>query len=167
MQWSADRNAGFSMLIPIGFIYRLSLTLNTITKQLTLQPNKTIAESLLWWMKKIIALRKRYHALAMGSLNFLYPDNPKVLAFVTSYKDQQILVVANLSRFPEYVELDLTPWKGMSLLELFGQNTFPPIDNRPYFLSLAPYLFYWFLLQPPTVTTASDLQIKKTCPFYP
>ncbi len=87
-----------------------------------------------------------------------------MLAFVTSYKDQQILVVANLSRFPEYAELDLTPWKGMSLLELFGQNTFPTIDNRPYFLSLAPYLFYWFLLQPPTVATASDLQIKKDLP---
>ena len=81
--------------------------------------------SLLWWMKRLIALRKQYRAFGRGTIEFLHPDNPRVLAFVRQLEDETILVVANLSRFVQYVELDLSSWKGMCPVELFGHTDFP------------------------------------------
>src|SRR5207245_11023016 len=87
-----------------------------------------------------------------GSLEFLYPQNHKVLAFVRSYQQERILVVANLSRFVQSVELDLTPFKGLRPIEMLGRTKFPPIGERPYFLTLGSYAFYWFTLEPQPVT---------------
>lgn len=151
MQWSADRNAGFSQAHP----HRLFLPVNVDPEyhyeSINVAAQQNNPESLLWWMKKLIALRKRYRALSLGTLHFLHPDNSKILAYITQYQDEKILVLSNLSRFSEHVELDLSPWKNKCLIELFSQNSFPAISDQPYFFTLGPYSFYWFSLEtPPT-----------------
>ena len=107
--------------------------------------------SLLWWTKRLIALRKQFQAFGRGTIEFLTPANYRVLAFVArSYDgDETVLVVANLSRFAQYVELDLAKWKGMRPVELFGHTEFPAIGELPYLLTLPRHAFYWFSLEPP------------------
>jgi maltose alpha-D-glucosyltransferase/alpha-amylase len=102
--------------------------------------------SLLWWMKRLIALRKRYRAFARGTLEVLRPDNRKVFAFIRRYGDERILVVVNLSRFVQCVELDLSEFRGAVPVELFG-NRVPPVGDLPYFITLGPHGFYWFSLE--------------------
>src|SRR5207244_1973445 len=101
---------------------------------------------MLWWMKRLIAMRKRYKAFGRGTLEFLYPENHRVLAFIRRYQDDVILVIANLSRFVQYAGLDLSAFKGTAPIELFGRAQFPPIGDSPYFLTLGPHSFYWFAL---------------------
>src|SRR5262249_11965444 len=108
--------------------------------------------SMLWWTKRLIAMRKRYKAFGRGSLEFLYPENHRVLAFIRRYQDEVILVIANLSRFVQYAELDLSAFKGTAPIELFGRTQFPPIADSPYFLTLGAHSFYWFLLTPAAKT---------------
>ncbi|MCB1318111.1 MAG: alpha-glucosidase C-terminal domain-containing protein, partial [Leptospiraceae bacterium] len=97
-------------------------------------------------MKRIVGLRKQHRALHEGELEFIYPENRKMLVFLRRYDDEKILVVANLSRHVQYVELDLEKFEGLVPMELFGHTRFPPIGELPYFLTLAPYSFYWFEL---------------------
>src|SRR5262249_15686053 len=101
---------------------------------------------LLWWTKRLIALRKRHKAFGRGSLEFLLPDNPKVLAFVRSHDDEHILVVANLSRFVQHVELDLKAFQGRAPEQLFAGSALPPIPVRFYPRTLGPHAFYAFAL---------------------
>src|SRR5207244_8509953 len=103
--------------------------------------------SLLWWMKRLIATRKRFRAFGRGSMEFLYPDNRKILAFVRRYEDEQILVVANLSRLVQAFDIDLSQFRGMVPVELSGGTRFPEVGDRPYFLNLGPFAFYWFVLE--------------------
>ncbi|MBI3758327.1 MAG: putative maltokinase, partial [Deltaproteobacteria bacterium] len=114
--------------------------------------------SLLWWTRRLIAMRKRFKAFGRGSIDFLSPDNPRVLAFIRTYGDERILVVANLSRFVQFVELDLTRFKGMTPIELFGQTKFPAIGDQPYMLTLAPHMFDWFSLETPGINTATPYE---------
>ena len=88
----------------------------------------------------MIAMRKRYKAFGRGTLEFLYPDNHRVLAFIRRYQDEVILVVANLSRFVQYVGLDLSAFKGTVPVVLFGRAQFPPVGEAPYFLTLGAFL---------------------------
>src|SRR5260370_4153118 len=99
-------------------------------------------------MRRLIALRKRHRAFGRGTLELLRPENRKVLAFVRAYESEQILCVANLSRFLQVVELDLSKWKGMVPVELFGATELPAVGDTPYFLTLGPHSFYWFAMQP-------------------
>jgi maltose alpha-D-glucosyltransferase/alpha-amylase len=99
-------------------------------------------------MRRVITLRRRFKAFSRGSLQFLYPSNRKLLAFIRRYEDQQILVVANLSRFTQYAEFDLAAYAGLVPREAFGHTRFPPIGTAPYMLSLGPHSFYWFSLEP-------------------
>jgi maltose alpha-D-glucosyltransferase/alpha-amylase len=103
--------------------------------------------SLLNWNKRMIRIRKKYPVFGRGSIEFLYPANRKVLAFLRSDGTQTVLVVANLSRFSQPVELDLKRYQGMRLIELIGETTFPIVRDEPYFLSLGPHGFYWFRLE--------------------
>ena len=103
--------------------------------------------SLLWWMKRLIALRKRFRAFGRGTLEFLHPSNAKVLAFIRRHENERILVVANLSRHAQFVELDLSEFREMVPVELFGQTDFPRIGELPYLLTLAPHAYYWFALE--------------------
>ncbi len=148
MQWSAERNAGFSkanrqrLYLPV--IVDAEYHYETANVE-TLQNNP---HSLLSWMKQLISLRKRYKAFGRGSLEFLHPENRKVLAYVRRHEDELILVIANLSRFVQCVELDLNAYRGMIPVEMFGRTEFPPVGDRPYFFTLGPHAFYWFSLEP-------------------
>jgi maltose alpha-D-glucosyltransferase/alpha-amylase len=110
------------------------------------QQNNT--HSLLWWMKRLTSLRKRYQVFGRDTLELLAPENRKILAFLRRYRDECILVVANLSRFAQCVELDLAAFQGIVPLELFGRSRFLPIGELPYALTLGPHSFYWFALEP-------------------
>jgi maltose alpha-D-glucosyltransferase / alpha-amylase len=157
MQWSPDRNAGFSA----GNPHRLYLPL--ITEQgyhyESINVDQQIEDptSLLSWMRQIIALRKRRPLLGRGAIEFLEPENPHVLAFVRTPTDESadeapFLCVANLSRLAQHVELDLRDHAGTIPVEAFGQTNFAPVGEMPYHLTLAPYGFFWFSLEPQTAT---------------
>ena len=148
MQWNGDRNAGFSGANPQKLYLRINVDPEYHYETVNVETHQNNPHSLLWWMKRLIALRKRYRAFARGSVEFLYPENRKVLAFVRRYQDERIFVVANLSRFVQYVELDMSAFKGMVPVELFGRTAFPPIGELPYFITLGPHAFYWFSLEP-------------------
>ena len=104
--------------------------------------------SFLWWMKRVIAIRKNFKAFSRGQTAFITSDNAKVLSFTRHYKDEIILVVINLSRFSQYVELDLKGFSGFIPQEVFSQNEFPIIKDDPYLITLGPYNHYWLVLKP-------------------
>src|SRR5205823_9668808 len=95
--------------------------------------------SLLWWMRRVIAMRKNFKAFSRGSLEFLYPDNSKVLVFLRRFEDESVIVVVNLSRFAQSVELDLSRFGGCIPIEVFSRNPFPTIKKLPYILTLGPH----------------------------
>ena len=103
--------------------------------------------SLLHWMRNMIALRKLFRVFGRGTQEFLEPENRKVLAYIRRYEGDQILCVANLSRFGQPVELDLASMAGMTPVEMLGFTEFPVIGREPYRLTLGPYAFFWFELQ--------------------
>jgi len=148
MQWSADRNAGFSRANPQKLYLPVIIDPEYHYEAINVEAQQNNPHSLLWWMKRILAQRKQWRALGRGSLEFLHPENRRILAFIRSYGAERVLVVANLSRFAQSCELDLSAYQGLTVLELFGKTEFPPITERPYVLSLAPHAFYWFALEP-------------------
>ena len=149
MQWSADRNAGFSRANPQKLYLPVITDPEYHYESNNVQAQQANASSLLWWTKRLIALRKEYDVLGTGNIEFLYPDNNKILAFLRSDGKRRVLVVINLSRFAQGAELDLTAHAGCVPVEMFGRTPFPAISDRPYFLSLGPHSFYWFTLEAP------------------
>jgi maltose alpha-D-glucosyltransferase / alpha-amylase len=147
MQWSADRNAGFSRANPQRLILPTVVDPEYHYEAINVETQQGNPSSLLWWTKRLIALRKQHLAFSRGTLEPLTPRNRKVFAFVRRYQDDALLVVANLSRFCQYVELDLAEFRGSSPVEMFGQAPFAPIGRRPYVLTLGPHSFYWFSLR--------------------
>jgi maltose alpha-D-glucosyltransferase/alpha-amylase len=147
MQWSPDRNAGFSRANPQQLYMPVVIDPQYHYEQVNVEQQQTSPYSLLWWMKRLIAQRNRYQAFGRGTMEFLHPENRKILAFIRRYRDERILVVANLSRLVQCFELDLAEFKGMSPVELSGGTRFPEIGDRPYFLNLGPFAFYWFALE--------------------
>jgi maltose alpha-D-glucosyltransferase/alpha-amylase len=147
MQWSPDRNGGFSKANPQRLILPVIIDPEYHYESLNVESQQGNPNSLLWWTKRLIALRKRFQAFGRGTIEFLSPENPKVLAFIRHYEDETVLVVANLSRFTQYVELDLSHFKGCVPMELIGRTAFPPIGEVPYLLSLGEHAFLWFSLQ--------------------
>src|ERR1700716_1609518 len=156
MQWSGDRNAGFSTA------NRQRLYLPVITdpeyhyEAINVEAQEANQQSLLHWMKRLIALRKRHPAFGRGSVEFLHPNNRKVLAFVRRHGSEQILVVANLSRFAQFAEIDMRSYEGLIPVELFGRTEFPRIGELPYLVTLGPHAFYWFSLEPARVEPGHD-----------
>ncbi|MGH7467726.1 MAG: maltose alpha-D-glucosyltransferase [Longimicrobiales bacterium] len=148
MQWSGDRNAGFSRANPQQLYLPAIIDPEYHFGTVNVEAQQANPNSLLWWMKRVIALRKRYQAFGRGSIEFLYPDNRKVLAFLRRYRDEDILVVANLSRLVQFVDLDLRDFKGSVPIELMGSTEFPALGDHPFFLTLGPHAFYWFSLEP-------------------
>nr|MDF0368924.1 maltose alpha-D-glucosyltransferase [Nodosilinea sp. TSF1-S3] len=148
MQWNFDRNAGFSSASPQRLFLPLIVDAEYHYATLNVEAQRGNPNSLLNAMKRLIAMRKHFQALGSGDFQLLHPENRKVLAFTRTYKDEQILVVANLSRFVQTVELELGALKGCTPVEIFGRTEFPPIDELPYFLSIGPYAVYWFTLKP-------------------
>lgn len=146
MQWSGDRNAGFSRANPQRLYAPPIVDPEYHYESINVDAQRANPSSLWWWMKRLIAIRQRFQAFGRGTCEFLYPENRKVLAFVRTYQDEHILVVANLSRFVQTAELDLSPFKGAVPVEIFGRTEFPAVGESPYFLSLSPHTFYWFTL---------------------
>jgi maltose alpha-D-glucosyltransferase/alpha-amylase len=147
MQWSADRNAGFSRTNPQRLFLPPVIDPDFSYETVNVETQLNNTHSLLWWMKRLIALRKRFQAFGRGTLDFLHPANAKVLAFIRRFEDQRILIVSNLSRHAQFVELDLSEFREMVPVELFGQTDFPRIGELPYLLTLAPHAYYWFALE--------------------
>jgi maltose alpha-D-glucosyltransferase/alpha-amylase len=148
MQWSGGRNAGFSTANPQQLVLPVIVDPEFHYEAVNVEIQQRNPHSLLWWMKRLIALRKRFRAFGRGGLEMLQPRNRKVLAFVRRYEHECILVVANLSRFVQYAELDLSPYRDTVPTELFGATPFPPVRDRPYPMTLGPHSFYWFALVP-------------------
>ncbi len=149
MHWSGDRNAGFSKADPQRLILPVIIDHEYHYQTVNVEAQDGNRHSLLWWIRRLVALRKQFKAFGRGTMEVLTPENPRVLAFIRSYGDEKILVVANLSRFVQYVELDLSRFKGMVPVELFGRSAFPPIGDLPYLLTLGPHMFDWFSIEPP------------------
>jgi len=147
MQWSADRNAGFSRASTQRLYLPITSEAEYHYETINVEAQQDNPNSLLWWMKRIIQQRKQYRAFSRGSLEFLNPENRKVLAFYRRYEGETVLVVANLSRFPQYAELDLSAAKGYVPVEMFGRTEFPRIGEGPYLLTLGGHGFNWFSLQ--------------------
>ncbi len=147
MQWSADRNAGFSKANPQRLHLPIIIDPAYHYEANNVETNTNNPHSLLWWLRRLIARRKRYKAFGRGTIDFLYPENRKVFAFVRQYDKERILVVANLSRHPQCAELDLSRFQGTVPVELGGSTPFPPIEEEPYLFTLDSYSFYWFSLQ--------------------
>ncbi len=147
MQWSPDRNAGFSRAPAQKLFLPVIIDPDYHYESVNVETRQQNSQSILWWMKKLIAMRKRFKAFSRGTMEFLHPENHHVLAFIRSFQDESILVVANLSRFAQYVELDLSKFKGMVPVETGGQVEFPPIGDLPYLMTLNGHSFYWFTMQ--------------------
>jgi maltose alpha-D-glucosyltransferase / alpha-amylase len=143
MQWTPDRNAGFSTCDP-GRLY-LPVNMDSIYGyQVTNVESQTRnTSSLLHWTRRMTHLRKANPAFGMGTFTDLGGSNPSVLSFVRAFGDDIVLCVNNLSRFPQAVELDLRPWEGSQPIELLGGAHFPTIGELPYLLTLAGHGFYW------------------------
>jgi maltose alpha-D-glucosyltransferase/alpha-amylase len=147
MQWSADKNAGFSRANPQSLYLPVILEPAYHYEADNVEVQLDNPHSLLWWMRRLLALRKRWRALGEGKCEFLQPDNHKILSYLLRHEQETILVVANLSRFAQPVELDLAAFQHMTPVELFGRMKFPVITAAPYFLTLGPHNFFWFALE--------------------
>src|SRR5881409_760875 len=162
MQWSPDRNAGFSRANPQQLYLPVTIDPEYHYEAVNVENQQKNLSSLLWWTRRVIAMRKNFKAFSRGSIEFLHPENSKVLAFLRSYEDETILVVVNLSRFAQPVELDLAKFSGCIPMEVFSRNRFPAIRRARYPLTLAPHGHYWFVLQSPSA--ASRARKKRVVP---
>lgn len=147
MQWTPDRNAGFSSANPQALYQRPIVDPEYHFETLNVEAEQNNPFSLLRWTKQLIALRKHFKAFGRGTLEFLLPKNRKVLVYLREYEGQILLIVANLSRFAQYVELDLKKYNGFHPRELFSGEKFPDIGEWSYLLTLGPYGYYWFSLE--------------------
>jgi len=147
MQWSGDRNAGFSRSNPQRLFLPVITDPEYHFEAVNVEAQQRNPQSFLWWMKRLIAQRKRYPVFGTGGIEFLQPENRKVLAFVRESADERLLVVANLSRFVQCAALDLARFRGTAPVEVFGRTRFPVITDDAYPLTLAPHTFYWLALE--------------------
>ncbi|MCV0397258.1 MAG: maltose alpha-D-glucosyltransferase [Rhizobiaceae bacterium] len=146
MQWSPDLNAGFSRANPQQLYLPVILDPIYGYQAVNAESQANDTSSLLFWMRRLISVRKQHSAFGRGSMTLLYPRNRKILAYVREHEGDRILCVANLARSAEAVELDLSRWKGAVPVELLGRSSFPPVGDLPYLVTLPAYGFYWFSL---------------------
>ena len=158
MQWSPDRNAGFSEANPQQLHLPIIIDPEYHYEAINVENQQKNLSSLLWWTRRVIAMRKNFKAFSRGSIEFLFPENAKVLAFLRRYEDEIVLGVVNLSRFSQFAELDLSRFAGSVPMEIIGRTPFPPIKKTPYFLTLNGHSSHWFLLQP---QSKRDRAVKK------
>ncbi len=156
MQWSADRNAGFSRANPQKLYLPVIIDPEYQYEAVNVETQQNNSSSLLWWMKRVMSMRKQYKAFSRGDISFLSPTNSKVLAFLRTYEDETILVLANLSRYSQAVELDLQDYKEFTPVEVFSGNKFPSIRETSYLITMSPHGYYWFLLEKP-VTPLTEI----------
>ena len=147
MQWSADRNAGFSRAVPAKLFSPPVMDPVFGYAAVNVEAEQSDPSSLLSWMRNMIALRKLFQVFGRGTQTFLNASNGKVLAYVRELDTARVLCVANLSRFAQPVEMDLSAYAGMVPVEMLGYVEFPRIGKQPYPLTLGPYGFLWLELQ--------------------
>jgi len=147
MQWSSDRNAGFSRADPARLFFPVIMDPVYGYEAINVEAQERSPFSLLNWMKRMISLRKQHKVFGRGTIDFIRTANRKVLTYVRRYEKDIVLCVANLARTVQPVEIDLSQYRGLMPVEMLGQTEFPRIGELPYFLTLAPYGFYWFQLQ--------------------
>lgn len=156
MQWSGDRNAGFSRANPHKLYLPVIIDPEYHYETVNVENQQGSYASLLWWMKHMIAVRKQFRAFSRGSLEFVTPENHKILAFVRHYEDEIIFVAANLSKYAQTAEFDLSEYKGYSPEEVFSRNVFTRIKEAPYLITFAPFGYYIFLLKEEDETIQID-----------
>ncbi|MFN8637641.1 MAG: maltose alpha-D-glucosyltransferase [Chloroflexota bacterium] len=149
MQWSIDRNAGFSRADAARLYSPVIVDPVYGYQGVNVEAQLRTPTSLLQWMRRIIHIRKRYKAFGRGSIEFLEPANQRILAYLRRYEDETLLIVNNLSRFSQPAELDLSFLEGWQPVELFGETPFPRIGKLPYMLTFGPHHFMWFRLVRP------------------
>ncbi len=149
MQWTGDRNAGFSRADTARLFLPLIVDPVYGYQAINIEAQLRTPTSLLKWMKRIIAVRKKTRVFGRGTLRFLRPANETVVAHVRSYEGETVLAVHNLSSAAQPVELDLRAWAGYTPIEMLGESRFSTIGTQPYVITLGPYGYYWFRLQPP------------------
>lgn len=159
MQWNSDRNAGFSRATPAKLYSPVIMDPVWGYQAINVEAQEGDTSSLLNWTRNMIALRKLFQVFGRGSLEFLKPDNRKVLAYVREYEGERVLCIANLSRFAQPVSLDLCRWKDMTPIEMLGYVSFPSIKEEPYSLALGPYAFLWLELQDPAPKSSTTVSV--------
>jgi maltose alpha-D-glucosyltransferase / alpha-amylase len=146
MQWTPDRNGGFSRCDPARLYLPPIMDPVYGYEAVNVEAQSRSLASLLSWTKRLVAVRKSSKVFGRGSISFIRPANRSVLVYVRQFADEILLCVANLSRSAQAAEIDLSPWRGHLPLEMLGRSSFPPIGDRPYVVTLAPYGFFWFAL---------------------
>jgi maltose alpha-D-glucosyltransferase/alpha-amylase len=175
MQWNSDRNAGFSKCDPARLYFPVVMDPIYGYQVVNVEAQLSDQSSLLHWTRNMIALRKLFHVFGRGKLEFLHPENRKILAYLRKLENEDgsaetVLCLANLSRFAQPVSLDLTEYVGMVPVEMLGYVSFPPITQQPYPLTVAPYSFLWFELQPQALASVrppedqSPLDVEEVAP---
>jgi maltose alpha-D-glucosyltransferase/alpha-amylase len=149
MQWTSDRNAGFSRSDGARLYAPVISDPVYGYQAINVEAQERMKTSLLHWVKRLIKVRQRYPAFALGKLRFFNPENRRVLAFTREWQGQTILIVCNLSRYAQPAVIDLREWEGYVPVELMGETAFPRISSLPYQLSMGPYMFLWFRLEKP------------------
>jgi maltose alpha-D-glucosyltransferase/alpha-amylase len=147
MQWSADRNAGFSQADFAQLYFPVITDSIYGYNSANVEAQMRVSTSLLHWMRGAIALRKRHPVFGRGSLKLIEPENRKILAFTRGYRDEIALCVYNLARSTQPAELDLSQYEGYTPVEMSGRIRFPRIERRPYQIAFNEYGLFWFLLQ--------------------
>jgi maltose alpha-D-glucosyltransferase/alpha-amylase len=147
MQWTADRNAGFSTCDPERLFSQPVLNPVFSYQAINVESQEKLPGSLLQWLRRLIGIRRRHPAFGRGSMELLHPANQKVLCYLREHESQTILVLINLSRYAQPFDLDLSRFEGSSPVELFGNTRWPAIGRGPYPMSLGPHGFLWFRLE--------------------
>ncbi len=156
MQWSSRRNAGFSEANPQKLFLPVIIDPDYSYETVNVENQEKNLSSMLWWMKRVIAMRKKFKAFGRGSMKQVECANSKVFAFVREFEEQKILVVINLSRFSQSALLGLENYTGFVPEEVFSHNSFPKISADKYSFTLGPYGYFWFELKPDQSVLVSD-----------
>jgi maltose alpha-D-glucosyltransferase/alpha-amylase len=181
MQWNADRNAGFSKAVPAKLYFPVIMDPVWGYQAINVEAQESDPSSLLHWTRNMIALRKLFQVFGRGTLEFLHPENRKILAYIRDYDrndnadttadertasgtSETVLCVANLSRFAQPVSLDLTKYAGRQPVEMLGYVPFPEVSTQPYPLTLAPYSFLWLELQPAATRPVAPSVVQAASP---
>lgn len=159
MQWNSDKNAGFSKANPQSLPLPVIVDAEYHYEAVNVATQDRNPNSLLWWTKRLLSLRKKWKAFGRGALEFVPTNNPKVLAFLRRYEKECVLVVANLSRLPQPLELKFTGMEDQHVTELFGHTEFPPIVSPYYPMTMSPHSAFWFSLTPARERLAVEKEI--------
>jgi maltose alpha-D-glucosyltransferase/alpha-amylase len=149
MQWSGDRNAGFSRADPSALYQPVILDPIYNYQAVNVEAQLRSPTSFLNWLRRLIQVRREHKVFGRGNLEFVTSRNRHVVAYTRSYQELHALIINNLSRFSQPVELDLSRFKGAAVVEMIGNVSFPTVGELPYLITLGPHGFYWLRIEMP------------------